>query len=48
LTLPKPDKWTALAAGKIPLNATPLDQEAHEAQQSTYPDHKHLLGGGWQ
>jgi len=32
----------------IPINATPLDQEAWEAQLKAYPDHKHLLGGGWQ
>ena len=47
LDFAKSDKWTALAAGKIPFAATPLDQEAHDAQQSAYPDHRHLLGGGW-
>ncbi len=34
-----------LAQGSIPINATPLDQEAWEAQQRAYPNHKHLLGG---
>jgi hypothetical protein len=33
-----------LAQGLIPINAAPLDQEAWEAQQRAYPDHKHLLG----
>ena len=37
-----------LAQGMIPLNAQPLDQEAWEEQLRLYPDHKHLLGGGWQ
>jgi hypothetical protein len=47
LDFAKPDKWTALAAGKIPFSAAPLDQEAHEAQQAAFPDHRHLLAGGW-
>ena len=33
-----------LAQGLIPINATPLDDEAWEAQQRAYPEHKHLLG----
>ena len=37
-----------LAQGLIPINATPLDEEAWQLQQKLYPDHKHLLGGGWQ
>ena len=36
-----------LAQGLIPINATCLDQEAWEAQLAAYPDHRHLLGGGW-
>ena len=48
LDFSKPDKWTVLAKGKtIPINATPLDAEAHEAQLKAYPDAKHLLSGGW-
>jgi hypothetical protein len=44
----KSDRWSKLAKGKtIPLNATPLDQEAHEAQQRAYPDHRYLLSGSW-
>jgi hypothetical protein len=31
-----------------PINATPLDDEAWQAQLRAYPDQKHLLGGGWQ
>jgi hypothetical protein len=43
------DHWSELAKGKvIPINATPLDEEAWQAQLSAYPDHRHLLGGGWQ
>jgi len=38
----------ALAQGLIPINATPLDAEAHEAQLRAYPEHRHLLGGGWE
>jgi hypothetical protein len=46
--LAKGDRWSKLAKGKtIPINATPLDQEAWEAQLAAYPDHRHLLGGGW-
>jgi hypothetical protein len=45
----KRDQWSKLAKGKtIPLSATPLDEEAWQAQLSAYPDHRHLLGGGWQ
>jgi len=43
------DRWSQLAKGKtIPINATPLDDEAWQAQLRAYPDQKHLLGGGWQ
>jgi hypothetical protein len=43
------DRWSQRAKGKvIPLNATPLDEEAWQAQLAAYPDQKHLLGGGWQ
>jgi hypothetical protein len=49
LDFSKPDKWTVLAKGKtIPLNATPLDEEAWQAQLAAYGEHKHLLRGGWQ
>jgi hypothetical protein len=42
------DRWSQRAKGKvIPINATPLDQEAWEAQLAAYPEHRHLLGGGW-
>jgi hypothetical protein len=42
------DYWAQKARGKvIPINATPLDEEAWQAQLSAYPDHRHLLGGGW-
>jgi hypothetical protein len=42
----KPGGWASrVARGVIPINATPLDQEAWEAQQRAYPNHKHLLGG---
>jgi hypothetical protein len=45
----KHDRWSKLAKGKtIPINATPLDDEAWQAQLQAYPDQKHLLGGGWQ
>jgi hypothetical protein len=47
LDFAKPDKWTALAAGKIPFAAVPLDREALEAQVAAYPDAKHLLSGAW-
>jgi hypothetical protein len=41
------DRWSLAARGKgIPLNATPLDEEAWQAQPAAYPDQKHLLGGG--
>ena len=43
------DRWSQYAKGKvIPFNATPLDEEAWQAQLAAYPDQKHLLGGGWQ
>jgi hypothetical protein len=43
------DYWSRRAKGKtIPINATPLDDEAWQAQLRAYPDHRHLLGGGWQ
>jgi hypothetical protein len=33
-----PNMWTALVArGVIPLNATPLDAEAYQAQLAAYP-----------
>jgi hypothetical protein len=45
----KSDRWSKLAKGKlIPFNATPLDDEAWQAQLAAYPEHRHLLGGGWQ
>jgi hypothetical protein len=45
----KRDRWSELAKGKtIPLNAIPLDKEAHEAQVREYPDHRYLLSGGWE
>jgi hypothetical protein len=48
LDFSKRDRWSELAKGKtIPLSATPLDQEAWEAQLAAYPDHRYLLGGGW-
>ena len=44
----KRDQWSQRAKGKtIPINATPLDDEAWQAQLAAYPDQKHLLGGGW-
>ena len=40
-----PDHWTSrIARGVIPINATPLDDEARQAQLKAYPEHKHLLG----
>jgi hypothetical protein len=49
IDLAKHDRWSKLAKGKvIPLNATCLDDEAWQAQLAAYPDHRHLLGGGWQ
>jgi hypothetical protein len=43
------DRWSQRAKGKvIPINATPLDDEAWQAQLAAYPEHRHLLGGGWQ
>ena len=38
----------ALAQGMIPINATCLDEEAWLEQLRLYPEHRHLLGGGWQ
>jgi hypothetical protein len=32
----------------IPLSARPLDEAAWQAQVAAYPDHRYLLGGGWQ
>jgi hypothetical protein len=38
-----PSHWTTrVARGQIPLNATPLDDEAWQAQQAAYP--LYLLG----
>jgi hypothetical protein len=43
------DRWSLVAKGKtIPFDATPLDEEAWQAQLRAYPEHRHLLGGGWQ
>lgn len=40
-----PSHWTArVARGVIPIDATPLDDEAAQAQQAAYPNHRHLLG----
>jgi hypothetical protein len=42
------DRWSKRARGlPPPINATALDREAFEAQLAAYPEHKHLLGGGW-
>jgi hypothetical protein len=42
------DRWSKRARGLTPpINATALDREAFEAQLAAYPEHKHLLGGGW-
>ena len=42
------DRWSKRAGGlPPPLDAVPLDQEALQAQLAAYPDHKHLLAGGW-
>jgi hypothetical protein len=41
------DTWTQHARGKgIPITATPLDDEAWQAQLAAYPYHRHLLGPG--
>jgi hypothetical protein len=49
IDLAKRDHWSKQAKGKaIPLNATPLDDEAWQAQLAAYPEHRHLLRGGWQ
>jgi hypothetical protein len=38
IDLAKSDRWSKLAKGKtIPINATPLDREALEAQVAAYP-----------
>ena len=43
------DYWALKARGLTPpLSAVPCDREAWEAQLAAYPDHRHLLGGGWQ
>jgi hypothetical protein len=44
------DRWSLFARGRTPpINSTPLDQEAWEAQLAAYgAEHRHLLGGGWQ
>ena len=48
IDLAKSDRWSKLAKGKtIPINATPLDDEAWAAQLAAYAEHRHLLGGGW-
>jgi len=45
----KRDQWSQRAKGKvIPIDAQPLDEEAWQAQLNAYPEHRHLLGGGWQ
>jgi hypothetical protein len=37
------DYWSKAAKGKvIPINATPLDEEAWQAQLAAYQEHKHL------
>jgi hypothetical protein len=36
-----------LAQGLIPINAVCLDEEAWHQQVRLYPEHKHLLRGGW-
>jgi hypothetical protein len=39
------DHWSLYARGlTIPMNATPLDDEARQAQLAAYPNHKYLLG----
>jgi hypothetical protein len=45
LDFSKPDMWTKIAEGlAIPINATPLDEEAHEAQLKAHSNHRYLLG----
>jgi len=42
------DRWSKRARGEPPpLTVVPLDREALEALVQAYPDHKHLLPGGW-
>jgi hypothetical protein len=42
------DRWSKRVRGLVPpLDAVPLDQAAYEAQLAAYPDHRHLLRGGW-
>jgi hypothetical protein len=49
IDLAKRGQWSQRAKGKvIPINATPLDEEAWQAQLAAYGEHRHLLGGGWQ
>jgi hypothetical protein len=41
------DHWSLFARGlTIPINATPLDDEAWQSQLRAYPAHRHLLGAG--
>ena len=48
IDLAKSDRWSKLAKGKpVPFDAVPLDEEALQEQVRLYPDHKHLLRGGW-
>jgi hypothetical protein len=43
------DQWPIRARElTIPIDATPLDAAAHEAQLKAYPDHRYLLRGGWE
>ena len=43
------DQWSIRARElTIPIDAIPLDAEAHEALLKTYPDHRYLLRGGWE
>jgi hypothetical protein len=48
IDLAKSDRWSQRAKGKpIPLDAVPLDEQAWQEQLRLYPEHKHLLRGGW-
>jgi hypothetical protein len=41
------DHWSLKARGLTPpINSTPLDDEAWQAQLRAYPEHLHLLGPG--
>jgi hypothetical protein len=43
------DQWSVRAKGLTPpLNAVPMDAEAYEAQVREFPEHRHLLSGGWE